>query len=110
MAQLSRWMGALLGGDESMPGGADSLDASADSAYDNAPLQADTLGGVVTQIMQLVNTMLNGTDAQVNPPCKSVHSRVSRVDNVFCTGRPTLPFHLLGACEKLVHLCSASPS
>ncbi|CAL8462081.1 g1612 [Coccomyxa elongata] len=65
MAQLSRWMGALLGGDEPMPGGTDSLDTSADSAYDNAPLQADTLGGVVTQIMQLVNTILNGTDAQV---------------------------------------------
>lgn len=50
-------MGALLGGDNALdannPGGV-TLD------------RADTLGGVITQVMQLVNAILNGTDAQVS--------------------------------------------
>ena len=97
MAQLSRWMGALLGGGEAMPGGADSLDISADSAQHNGPLHADTLGGVVTQIMQLLNTVLNGTDAQVIPLYSTPKS-----EHPFCARPLTFFSLLLGPCERLV--------
>ncbi|EIE24352.1 hypothetical protein COCSUDRAFT_65860 [Coccomyxa subellipsoidea C-169] len=63
MAQLSRWMGALLGGDNALLRGDDALDA--DNPGGVTLDRADTLGGVITQVMQLVNAILNGTDAQV---------------------------------------------
>ncbi|KAK9906379.1 hypothetical protein WJX75_000870 [Coccomyxa subellipsoidea] len=63
MAQLGRWMGVLLGGDDALAVGDDAHLVPPITGTD--PSRVDTLGGVVTQVMQLVNAILNGTDAQV---------------------------------------------
>ena len=66
MAQLGRWMGALIGGDDALAGGDDTHLVPPITGTD--PSRVDTLGGVATQVMQLVNAILNGTAAQVNTP------------------------------------------
>lgn len=84
MAQLGRWMGALLGGDDALLGGDDAHLVPPITGTD--PSRVDTLGGVVTQVMQLVNAILNGTDAQVNTRISLVTVGWARADLLLYPG------------------------